>query len=123
MIRHGEPPYLECSSRGDKRFSAFYASPKSLKGLSIEKAYQRMKRFKDGTSGLDWRQAKGRLAVNQEDCAAAYAAWWKEWVLEQDLLPLLRMCSGLQDTFGQPGHVCQATVLWEIRNAKAAEAL
>jgi hypothetical protein len=117
MIRHGDPPYLECSSRGDKRFSAFYARPASLGGRSIEEAYQAMKIFADGSTGLSWRAAKGRQAVNQEACAAAYAQWWNEWVEQEQLLPILQAASGVSDVFGQPGHVCQATVLWNIRNA------
>ena len=44
MIKHGNPPYLECSSRGDKRFSAFYAR---IKGKTIEEIYQSAKIFAD----------------------------------------------------------------------------
>lgn len=115
MVKHGDPPFLECSSRGDKRLSAFYAKPASLGGRTIEQAYQAMKIFEDGSTGLHWRAAKGRQAVNQEACAAAYAQWWREWVQEQELLPTLQAATGLSDQFGQPGHVCQATVLWQIR--------
>ena len=117
MIKHGKPPYLECSSRGDKRFSAFRARPVSLNGASIEEAYQAMKVMEDGSTGLTWRAAKGKRPINMEACATAYAKWWREWVDEQDLLSVLKKASGLSDMFGQPGHQCQATVLWEIRNA------
>jgi len=116
MIRHGVAPFLECSSRGDKRFSAFHARPKILGGASIEETYQAMKVFADGSTGLNWRQAKGKKAVNQVECAVAYTHLWHEWVKEQDLLPVLQAASGLSDIFGQVGHVCQATVLWNIRN-------
>jgi hypothetical protein len=57
MIKHGSHPYLECSSRGDRRFSAFHARPKSLGGRSIEEGYQGMKVFKGGVTGLKWREA------------------------------------------------------------------
>ena len=117
MIRHGSAPYLECSSRGDKRFSAFFARPRILGGRSIEEAYQAMKLFADGTTGLSWRQAKGRQAINADACAEAYAQWWRAWVDEQQLVDVLCEASGLSDMFGQAGHVCQATVLWEIRQA------
>ena len=116
MIRHGVAPFLECSSRGDKRFSAFYAKPLSLKGRTIEQAYQAMKVFKDGSSGLHWRQAKGRFAINQADCEAAYQRWWAEYIDENDYLLILRQATGLSDMFGQQGRMCQATVLWNIRN-------
>lgn len=115
MVRVGLAPYLECSSRGDRRFSAFYARPSSLGGASIEEAYQAMKVFADGTTGLSWRAAKGRRAVNMPECAAAYRRWWEDWVLEQHLEPVLLSASGLSDTFGQHGHVCQADTLWAIR--------
>lgn len=117
MIRHGTAPFLECSSRGDKRFSAFYARPSSLGGKSIEEAYQGMKQFADGTTGLSWRQAKGRQATNAQACVDAYSKWWQEYIEENlHLLQVLIEATGLSDVFGQQGHVCQATVLWEIRN-------
>jgi hypothetical protein len=37
--------------------------------------------------------------------------------MEQNLLPVLIAATGLSDMFGKPGSVCQAEVLWEIRNA------
>ena len=117
MIRHGNAPYLECSSRGDKRFSSFYARPESLGGASIEEAYQAMKVLEDGSTGYSWREVKGKRPTNAEDCVVAFAKWWREWVDEQGLLPVLRKASGLSDMFGQSGHQCQATVLWAIRNA------
>lgn len=116
MIQVGNPPYLECSSRGDKRFSAFYARPSCLKGLSIEEAYQRMKIFSDGTTGLGWREAKGRVPTNIVDCQESYKWWWEEYIIENDLLHVLKSANGLSDVFGQKGHICQAEVLWAIRN-------
>lgn len=117
MLKFGKPPYLECSSRGNILFSAFWASPSSLNGRSIEEAYQGMKRFKDGSTGLTWREAKGRRAINQAECELAYAGWWIEWVEQHGLLSMLKSASGLSDVFGQKGHICQAEVLWEIRNS------
>lgn len=117
MLRFGSAPFLECSTRGDKRFSAFHARPRSLGGKSIEEAYQAMKVFADGATGLHWRDAKGRQAVNQAECAAAYKKWWREWVREQeDLEEVLTEATGLSDMFGRKGSICQAEVLWEIRS-------
>lgn len=75
-----------------------------------------MKVFKDGKTGLSWREAKRKHAVNYEECKAAYIQWWEEWVNEQGLLSILKEASGLSDLFGKEGSVCQAAVLWEIRN-------
>lgn len=115
MLRRGSAPFLECSTKGDRRFSAFAARPRSLKGRSIEEAYQGMKVFEDGRTGLGWREAKGRRAVNMAECQAAYEKWWREWVEEQDLISILTAATGLSDMFGREGSVCQAEVLWRIR--------
>lgn len=116
MLRFGTQPYIECSTKGDKRFSAFCARPRSLRGKSIEEAYQAMKVFADGTTGLTWHDAKGkRGCVNLTECYSAYRRWWREWVKEQKLEGDLILASGLSDVFGQSGHICQAEVLWNIR--------
>lgn len=116
MVRIGEAPYLECSSRGDKRFSAFYANPSILRGKSIEQAYQSAKVFQDGTTGLNWRLAKGKHPINLDQVQSMYFIWWHLWVLEENLMSVLKSASGLSDMFGQTGHTCQALTLWEIRN-------
>ena len=114
MIKIGTPPYLECSTKGDKRFSAFCAR---LNGISIEELYQRAKIFEDGSTNLSWRDAKGRRATNQEEVAQLYETLWRKYIQRNpNLLDVLKKASGLSDIFGQPGHVCQAITLWGIRN-------
>lgn len=114
MIRHGKEPYLECSSRGDKRFSAFYAK---VNGINIETHYQAFKQFEDGSTELTWRQAKGKRAVNMEECADFYAQLWDCYIEEHpELLLVLQEATGLSDMFGKQGSQCQATELWRIRN-------
>lgn len=116
MIRHGNPPYLECSSKGDKRFSAFYARIKCLNNRSIEEIYQSCKIFEDGSTGLSWRDAKGKVAVNQAECNKIYSLLWDSYIDENpSLLAVLLSYPGLSDVFGQDGHCCQATELWRIR--------
>lgn len=116
MIQHGAAPYLECSSKGDKRFSAFYARIKSRGNRSIEDLYQAAKVFEDGRTGLDWRQAKGKKAVNQAQVSGLYATLWDEYMQENpSLLPVITAASGLSDMFGQAGRCCQASELWRIR--------
>ena len=117
MIRLGEPPYLECSSKGDKRFSAFYARIKGLGNKTIEELYQAYKIFEDGSTGLSWKEAKGRKAVNQEEASRYYAGLWRIYVGENpELREILNSATGLSDIFGQKGHCCQATELWKIKN-------
>jgi len=75
-----------------------------------------MKVFADGTTGLTIKQAKGKRAINHLACVVAYHHWWVEWVFQEDLLPELKSKSGLSDIFGSESSVCQADVLWDIRN-------
>ena len=122
MIQHGEAPFLECSSRGDKRFSAFYARVKKYGNKTIEELYQAAKVFEDGSTGLTWREAKGRKAVNAEETARLYRKLWQRYIKENPrLLKVLIDASGLSDIFGQEGHMCQATELWRIRRKAIRE--
>lgn len=118
MIRHGEAPYLECSSRGDKRFSAFYAR---VNGASIERTYQAAKILTiagQRSAGWSINVAKGRRAENDAEVRKLYGALWDQYIRENPaLLEVLKAASGLSDVFGSPGSVCQATELWRIRNA------
>lgn len=120
MIQVGVAPFYEVSSRGDRRFSAFYARTKKHGERSIEEVYQASKKFLvEGktVTGLSWREAKGRRAINQAEASDLYAKLWRQYIKENPaLLDVLKSKSGLQDIFGEPGHVCQASELWEIRN-------
>jgi len=66
MIRHGEPPYFECSTVGDRRFSAFVARIAGRGHLAIEHIYQAAKVFEDDHAGLSIMEAKGRCAKRQK---------------------------------------------------------
>jgi len=118
MIRHGVAPFLECSSKGDSRFSAFYARIKARDNKSIEDIYQAAKIFSDGSTNLSWKEAKGLKAANSEVTKKLYAQLWNEYVKEnRHLIEVLVQASGLSDIYGQPNHMCQATELWRIRQA------
>lgn len=98
MIQHGVSPFLECSSKGDKRFSAFYARLVSLRDKSIEELYQAAKVFENGETSLYWKAAKGRTPVNIEYCNAYYSYLWNLYLWENPhLLVVLKAASGLSD--------------------------
>lgn len=116
MIKHGEAPFLECSSRGDKRFSAFYAK---VRGRPIERWYQEAKDLGDDEANntLLWNERQGLPAVNIEECHKLYASLWDEYMNgHPELIPILKEATGLSDIFGRAGGCCQATELWRIRN-------
>jgi hypothetical protein len=118
VIRFGVVPFLECSSKGDVRFSAFYARLNLFDGRSIEEVYQASKIFADGSTGLTWREAKGKRCVNVDETRALYSRLWDLYIEENiALLDTLRQASGLSDVFGQQDHACQAEELWRIRNS------
>lgn len=72
--RHGG---YECSSRGDKRFSALYA--RMPDGRSIEQHYQcDVKGYDPG--GVNWRLGKGKPPLDRTtDVWQAYLALWRQW--------------------------------------------
>lgn len=125
MVTRGEAPFLECSTKGDTRFSPFYARPSCLEGHSIEEAYHAMKVFDDGATGLTWRQAKkhqaaGHVIMNYDECSTMYGYLWDEYIKENpELLPVLKAATGLSDIFGKEPGPCQAIELWRIRNERA----
>ena len=72
----------ECSSLGDKRFSAFSARLKD--GRSIEEHYQCDVKGYD-VGGTDWKLGKGKPPLNPNtDLFNAYLNLWKEWVGLED---------------------------------------
>jgi hypothetical protein len=121
-VYHGKPPYLECSSAGDKRFSAFFARVKSHGNATIEEVYQGAKEFRnaDGSksSGYSVKEAKGHRPANYREITNLYSHLWDDYMMENPhLLVVLKQVTGLSDRFGRPGSVCQATELWRIRNS------
>ena len=114
MITIGDPPYLECSSKGDVRFSAFSAI---VNGVCIEIQYQRAKKFKriGGITRLPWRIAKGKTPLNYLDVRKLYKDLWRQYLNENpELMQVLKRATGLSDHYGQKGHQCQAITLWEL---------
>ena len=116
MLRFGEAPYLECSSKGDRRLSAFYARVKKYGNMSIETLYQRYKVFEGGQTGLSWQEAKGKCPINIQECRKYYEHLWILYIYENpELQEILKKATGFSDVFGQKGHACQAEELWRIR--------
>jgi len=124
MIKIGKAPYYECSSKGDKRFSALYAK---VNGKTIEEQYQRAKIFKDENGNpisfkhvsklILMKETKGKKPINIDEVSKLYKELWKQYLLNNPLLLRgLKQQSGLSDIFGQEGHNCQAITLWELRN-------
>lgn len=100
--RHHENGY-EVTSRGDKRFSAFFA--RLADGRSIEDAYQLdVKGFRAITN--DWRNAKGQPPHNgktRDQMWNEYLDLWRIWAGENPdlILELMELSKGkvLTDRF------------------------
>lgn len=115
MLKRGESPFLECSSRGDKRFSPFFAYIKGY-SKSIEDLYQGAKIFPDGSTNLTWKEAKGKQCINQDEVRDLYEYLWEQYIIENpELQKVLISHTGLSDMFGTEGGTCQAATLWRIR--------
>ena len=118
MIKIGESPYLECSSRGDKRFSAFYARIRKYGNKSIEEIYQSAKIFEDGSRNLSIKEAKGKRAINMKEVAILYDELWKIYLDENpELVKELKKYNGYSDMFGRKGCQCQALSIWKYMKA------
>lgn len=115
MLVFGAEPYLECSSKGEKRLSAFYARIKRRGNRSIEELYQGYKLFPNLVSGLPPKEAKGKHPINMDDCKRFYTILWTEYFKENpDLIDMVKAYNGFSDIFGQHGHVCQAEEIYRI---------
>lgn len=111
----------ECSSKGDKRFSAFYARLKD--GRTIEEAYQLdVKGYRK--FGNNPMLGKGKPPLNKfegDDLYKAYLELWKTWAKENpELIKTLaelakQFDNTLSDMFATT-PVNQARALSEILN-------
>ena len=74
----------ECSSKGDKRFSALFAVMPD--GRTIEQHYQcDVKGYQPG--GRDWKLGKGKQPIDtNKDLWAEYLALWEQWALAHTTL-------------------------------------
>ncbi|MGG1659496.1 DarT1-associated NADAR antitoxin family protein [Brevibacillus sp. NRS-1366] len=96
---------LECSSKGDKRFSAFYAKVTIFgKFDSIENHYQLSKRFGDFVPST-WKDAKGKtpthFEVKGKSFDLKYMSMWYDllWVKYLDVHPELLEYAATFDDF------------------------
>ena len=113
VVKRGEP-YYECSSKGDKRFSPFYAK---VDGKSIEEWYQvDIKGYK---SIKDGKGKPPKKEINEEDLYYKYLKLWSKYFLfNKELLKELKeKAKGktITDMFGI-GKINQARALCDICN-------
>jgi hypothetical protein len=108
------PNSYECSSKGDKRFSALFATLSD--GRTLEEAYQLdIKGYRSLSD--DWRFGKGKPPIvdkTQIELFAEYLALWETWAVENpDLIEELEVVSRgkvLTDMFAT-SHINQAHAL------------
>ena len=113
---------LECSSKGDKRFSAFYARVTVFgKWDSIENHYQLCKRF-DDIIPKTWKDAKGKtpthIHINGKDLELKYLTmfykllWMKYLDNNKNLVEFASTFDDFNDIFkGKKSLNCQADVI------------
>ena len=109
----------ECSSKGDKRFSALFAVMPD--GRTIEQHYQcDVKGYQPG--GTDWRLGKGKPPLDKtKDLWEEYLSLWETWAINHpELMDELGYAAAakdycLSDCFAST-PVNQARALAEILN-------
>lgn len=120
MVKVGQPPYLECSLKGDKRFSAFYAHV-NINGTisSIESFYQSYKETGvEGSIVAGWRANKGQLAkygATRAQCRTYYSKLWNMYLeAHPELVAEAQAFNGFTDVFGKRGNCCQAEEIFHF---------
>lgn len=93
---------LECSSRGDKRFSAFFA--RFSDGRTIEQIYQAAKVDANGVPVGKGKRAhhvvvKGQVHPIELLSEFYYALWWHYLTKRPPLVEVLREYDGFTDMF------------------------
>lgn len=120
---------LECSSKGDRRFSAFYAKVKCRDNSfrSIESMYQNAKRTPDGSvAGKGKRPAYAQIGSKRYKLTALTPfynwLWLKYFEQNPELLKVIAEYDVFTDMFR--GHCinCQADVV-QLVHDKGIEAL
>lgn len=116
MVVFGTDPILECSSKGDRRFSAFYARIPFRRNRSIEELYQSSKIFPGMVTGLSPKEAKSKVPINIAECRRFYSELWDEYFRAYpDLLLVIKQYNGFSDIYGEANHACQAEEIYRIR--------
>lgn len=120
---------LECSSKGDKRYSAFYAKTTVFnKYDSIENHYQLSKRFGNIVPNT-WRDSKGRkpthFNINGKDIDVKYLSsfykllWCKYLDEHPELVEHAKQFDEFNDMFKGNSINCQANVIRQyIKNGR-----
>lgn len=111
---------LECSTRGDRRFSALYARVKVFGNeRTIEEHYQLSKRFP--WAPATWREAKGKRPVHievggvrlpAEYLTSWYAYLWLRYLdSHPELVEYARQFDEFRDSMAKPGTNSQAEMV------------
>ena len=112
---------LECSSKGDKRYSAFYAKTTVFgKNDSIENHHQLSKRFGNSVPST-WRDSKGKKAthfnINSKDIdvkhlSSFYKLLWCKYLDEHpELVQYAKQFDDYSDMFKGSSVNCQADAI------------
>lgn len=127
---------LECSSKGDKRFSALYAKiTVNGKLTTIEKAYQQSKVYfidREYVHAKDFKQAKHwqyqghksvEFSVGNKIFAVKYlsswykALWYKYLTDNECLIDIINQYDNFHDCFKNANTInCQADIIQQVKD-------
>ena len=109
---------LECSSKGDKRFSAMYAKVKAFGVMdTIENHYQKCKRDADGNVAKKGQTVDYIILIRRKFPATMLTAWYRMlWIKyidkNPDLVEYAQQFDEFTDAFRSKGMInCQADVI------------
>lgn len=115
MIQYGTAPFIECSSRGEKRLSPVYARIIRRNNRSIAELLQASKVYAGGVAGLSAREGAGRRITNWKALERLHQTLWEEYLDENpDLRAVIQGAAGVSNELGKEGVRCHAHELWAI---------
>lgn len=113
---------LECSSAGDRRFSALYAKVSVFGHIdTIENHYQLCKRWEHRPAPVTWRDGKGKkpdyVEIRGRKLDARFARqfyallWFKYLQQHPELVAYARKFTHFTDRFATKGGISQADMI------------
>lgn len=115
-MNFGTPPYLECSSKGDKRFSPFYARLRSYQNQTIHHIYNSEKMYESGSTNYAVQNRNNIRPINLFELVPLFKKLWLIYFSENpELVRILLASTGISEVYTPDKYFSTSEVLWSIR--------
>lgn len=121
MCSYGPGPFLECSSEGDRRFSAHEVRLQVYGNSTIDEIAHAVRIYQDGSSRKSYEEccyaeALGLEVVNQRQCDTIVERLWTQYFNEHlELHGILKAVGGVSDRVVRPAKTNHVRGIWAAR--------